>query len=193
GGLRGRRGGAGKKAIVDKSRVEANRLRSPAFVFRVWVSMGILLSKCGFWQHIGPPEAGGLGIDPAQQQPGKPDFKLLLLNGFEADRPPRQTRTDKESVVGPVDFAILVDSARDHLWIVQLLDSAPISTSRMLIKFARTTHTKGLVGALLVKLLAPQFQAILIDSAQTLELQADIAMQTFVGPIVLRMPGAASL
>ena len=33
------------------------------------------------------------------------------------------------------------------------------------------------MGALLVKLLAPQFQAILIDSAQSLQLQADIAMQ----------------
>ena len=63
----------------------------------------------------------------------------------------------------------------------------------MSIKFTRTTHSKGFMGALLVKLLAPQFQAVLIDLAQTLKLQANIAMQAFVGPIVLRMPGAASL
>jgi len=89
--------------------------------FGLGQAWGIPLSKCGFSQHIGPSEAGGLGIDPAQQKPGKPDFKLLLFNGFEAHRPPRQARTDKELVVGPVDFAILVDSPCDHLGIVQLL------------------------------------------------------------------------
>src|SRR6516162_8735509 len=31
---------ARKKAIVDKSQVEANRLQSPAFVFGVWASIG---------------------------------------------------------------------------------------------------------------------------------------------------------
>ena len=46
--------------------------------------------------------------------------------------------------------------------------------------------------ALVVELLAPQFQALLIDVAQTLKLQTDVAMQAFVGPIVLRMSGAAS-
>jgi hypothetical protein len=49
-----------------------------------------------FWQDIGTSEAGGLGIDPAQQQPGEPDFKLLLFKGFETHRPPRQARTDKD-------------------------------------------------------------------------------------------------
>src|SRR5262249_3190175 len=167
GPLRRSSGPARKKAIVDKSRVEANRLQSPAFVFRVGVSIGggDSLSKYGFWQDIGTLEAGGLGIDPAQQKPGKPDFKLLLLNGFETYRPPRQARTDKELVVGPVDFAVLVDSPADHLRIVQLLHPALIAPSRMLIKLTGTPHSKGLMGALLVKLLAPQFQAMLIDSA----------------------------
>jgi hypothetical protein len=56
----------------------------------------------------------------------------------------------------------------------------------MLIKLTGTTHAKGLTGTLLIKLLTPQFQAILIDSAQTLQLQADIAMQRFASlqPIV---------
>jgi hypothetical protein len=49
------------------------------------------------------------------------------------------------------------------------------------------------MGALLVKLLAPQFQAILIDAAQAFQFQTDIAMQAFVRSVVLGMPGAASL
>ena len=71
-------------------------------------------------------------------------------------------------------------------------DPAPIGPSRMSIKLTGATHPKGLVRALLVKLLAPQFQAILIDPAQTLEFQTDIAMQAFVSPIVLGMAGPAS-
>ena len=63
----------------------------------------------------------------------------------------------------------------------------------MLIKLTRTTHSKGLMGPLLVKLVVPQLQAMLIDPAKTLQLQADIAMQAFVSPIVLRMPQAAAL
>ena len=49
------------------------------------------------------------------------------------------------------------------------------------------------MGTLLVKLLAPQFQAILIDSTQTLQFQADITMQALMSPVVLRMAGSASL
>jgi hypothetical protein len=49
------------------------------------------------------------------------------------------------------------------------------------------------MGALLIKLLAPQFQTILIDAAQALQFQTDIAMQAFVRSVVLGMPGAASL
>ena len=45
------------------------------------------------------------------------------------------------------------------------------------------------MGALLVKLLAPQLQAMLGDPAQGLELRADIAMQTFMGSVVLGMAG----
>jgi hypothetical protein len=58
-------------------------------------------------------------------------------------------------VISPVDFTILVDSARDHLRIVQLLDPAAVWTSRMSIKVAGATHPKGLMGSVLVKLLAP--------------------------------------
>src|SRR6516164_4092700 len=76
---------ARKKAIVDKSRVEANRLQAQRLP--LGFSWGIVLPKCGFWQDIGPSEAGGLGIDPAQQQPSKPDFKLILIRGLEAHRP----------------------------------------------------------------------------------------------------------
>jgi hypothetical protein len=43
---------------------------------------GVLLSKYGFWQDIGTSEAGSLGLDPAQQKPGKPDFELLLSTGL---------------------------------------------------------------------------------------------------------------
>jgi len=38
-----------------------------------------------------------------------------------------------------------------------------------------------------------QFQTILIDAAQALQFQTDIAMQAFVRSVVLGMPGAASL
>ena len=85
----------------------------------------------------------------------------------------------------------LVDSAR--LGIIQLLHPAAVAPSRMLIKLFGTTHSKGLMGALLVKFLTPQLQAILIDSAQSLQLQADIAMQAFVSPVILRIARAASL
>jgi len=61
----------------------------------------------------------------------------------------------------------------------------------MPIKFTRTAHSKGLMGALLIKLLAPQFQTILIDAAQALQFQTDIATQAFVRSVVLGMPGAA--
>jgi hypothetical protein len=45
---------------------------------------------------------------------------------------------------------------------------------------------------LMVKFLAPQIQTSLITSAQGLELQTDIAMQTLMGSIVLGMSRATS-
>jgi hypothetical protein len=140
GPLRRSSGPARKKAIVGKSRVAAGRLQSPASVF------GGFPSRCTFWSHIGPLEADGFGIDPAQQQLGKPDFKLLVFNGLEAHRPPCQARADKELVVGPVDFAILVDSPRDHPGIVQLLHPAAIGPSRMVIKLTPDNAFQGLRG-----------------------------------------------
>jgi hypothetical protein len=50
-----------------------------------------------------------------------------------------------------------------------------------------TAHLEGFVRSLVVKLFAPQIQAVLIALAQTLELQTDIAMQAFVSTIVLGM------
>jgi hypothetical protein len=47
-----------------------------------------------------------------------------------------------------------------------------------------TAHLEGFVRSLVVKLFAPQIQAVLIALAQTLELQTDIAMQAFVSTIV---------
>src|SRR5262249_47625517 len=147
----------GKRRLWVSRELKPTDSKAQRLSFGLGQAWEVLLSKCGFWQDIGTSEAGGLGLDPTQQKPGKPDFKLLLLNGFKAHRPPRQARTDKELVVGPIDFAILVDSPPDHLGIVQLLHPAAIAPSRMLIKLSGTTHSKGLMGALLVKLLAPQF------------------------------------
>ena len=70
---------ARKKAIVGKSRIAAKRHQGPAFVFGLWGLSFMLRS----WQNIGTSEAGRFGIDPAQQKPGKPDFKLFVFNGFE--------------------------------------------------------------------------------------------------------------
>jgi len=180
---------ARKKAIVGKSRIAAKRHQGPAFVFGLWGLSFMLRS----WQNIGTSKTGRFGIDPAQQKPGKPDFKLLVFNGFEPYRPPRQTRTDKQFVFSPGDDAGGMNPTRHHLGVVQLLYSAPIGANRMAIKFTGTTHSKGLMGTLLVKLLAPQFQAILIDSTQTLQFQADITMQALMRPVVLGVAGSASL
>ena len=60
-------------------------------------------------REIGPSEASGFGIEPAQEQSGKPDFKLILVSGLEAHRPSGQARADKEVVLSPVDSAIFVE------------------------------------------------------------------------------------
>src|SRR6516162_6175161 len=97
GPLRRSSGPARKKAMVEKSQVGANLRQGPAFVFGVWVRIRTgPLSGGAVGRQIGPLEADGLGVNPAQQKPGKPDFQLVVLKGLKADRPPRQTRADKE-------------------------------------------------------------------------------------------------
>src|SRR6185436_13455792 len=84
-------------------------------------------------REIGTSEASGFGIEPAQEQPGKPNFKLILVSGLEAHRPSGQARADKEVVLSPVGSATFIDSTGDHAGIVQLLDPTAIGTSRMSI------------------------------------------------------------
>ena len=121
-------------------------------------------------------EADGVRVDPAQQQPGKPDLEFTVLGGFKAHRPPRQARADKQLMALPIDLPILIDSSGDHLGIIQVLDPATILTSRGLINLARRAHPQRLVRAVLVKLLAPHLQAFLGHLAQSFQLQADIPM-----------------
>ena len=56
-----------------------------------------------FGPIIGPNKIHGPGVYPAQQELCKPDFELLLVIGFEAERPSRQAAADKERLLAPGD------------------------------------------------------------------------------------------
>ena len=129
----------GKRRLWVSRELQPNGTRAQ----RLSLGFGVYPS-CGTpWQNIGTSEAGRFGIDPAQQKPGKPDFKLLVFNGFEPYRPPRQTRTDKQFVFSPGDDAGGINPTPHHLGVVQLLYSATIGPNRMAIKFTPDNAFQG--------------------------------------------------
>ena len=87
-----------------------------------------------------------------------------------------------------------VDSPIGHLGVNKFLDGAVIFSTRAVVKLAGAAHAQGLMGALLVKDLAPKFQRILADPwSKAFEFESNVAVQSFMGPVVLGVTRAPSL
>ena len=87
-----------------------------------------------------------------------------------------------------------VDSPIGHPGVNELLDGALIFSTRAVVKLAGAAHAQGLLGALLVKGLAPKIQRILADPwSKAFEFESNVAVQSFMGPVVLGVTRAPSL
>lgn len=87
-----------------------------------------------------------------------------------------------------------VDSPIGHLGVNELLDGALIFSTRAVVKLAGTAHAQGLMGALLVKGLAPKIQRSLAGSRpKAFEFEPNVAVQSFMSPVVLGVARAPSL
>src|SRR5579871_3099021 len=142
--------------------------------------------------NVGPLEAVGRWVHPAQQQSPKPDFHSSALQRLQTNRPTSQTRADEQLHGVVSDPAMVSHFARGQPRILHVLWTAFIAPDRVLINFRRTFHPQRFVRALVIKLLPPQIQCLLLRGAG-FQLQPNVPMHSLVPAVILWMARSASL
>src|SRR5260370_42278707 len=80
---------------------------------------------------------------------------------------------------------MLINLTLGHARIDQLFGGALKRATGILVDFSRKTHLQGLMGPLVVKLLAPEIQSLLALFSQPFQFQTHVAAQAFMSGVIL--------